>query len=242
MAELYVPRHESQRDQAAPLPWTNCTLAAGAMLVDWWTWGRVDTDDLTLRRSSGIPASQGVNFAGLRRAIAAAGLGLDLRYSEADGSGNANLTWAQLRDHLASGGAAVVAGTYAALARHRAQGTGLSLQRWQPGGSFGHAMLAVDYRPADTSVLLMDPLGHGGYQGDRADLTALWDFIYSSGKANADVRVSAAHGFAGARPSRMTKNMHFDRAGARLRVLERAVAANIEAVRVELRAGRQLPD
>lgn len=243
MSEVYIPALESQRDQSAPLPWTNCTLASGAMLVDWWTWGKINTDDITLRTASGISVQYGVNFASLRKAIAKQ-LGLQLLYSESDGSGNAQLTWEQLRKHLAEGGAAVIAGSYSALAKYRAFGTGLSLTRWQPGGNFGHAILALDYRPAtnggDGGVLLMDPLGHSGYRGDRTTLTALWDFIYSSGKADQNVRVSAAWGFEGARPDRLNKDDYFDRAGVKVRQLEAHIAADIEAIRVELRTGRQL--
>lgn len=196
----YIPRHETQRDQAAPLPWTNCTFASGAMLIDHWTYGRTRTNDMELRTASGIPVRLGANFAALRRSILERMPGLDLRYSEPDGSGNANLTWAQLRDRLAEGGGAAVAGSYAALAPHRSD-AGLSLTRWQPGGRFGHAMFAVDYRPADQTVLLMDSLGHGGYRGDRAPLVALWEFIYKTSAADANVRVAAAWSFAGKRPA-----------------------------------------
>lgn len=195
----FVPRFETQTDQRVPTPWTNCTFASGAMLVGHWTWGELLTDDVILRDASGVPVSRGANFAALRAAILAAHK-RDLRFSEADGSGNANLTWRELRDHLAAGGAAAVAGSYAALAAHRSA-AGLALDRWQPGASFGHAMLAVAYLPDDDGrVLLMDPLGHGGYAGDRVPLAALWDFIYKSSTEDAEVLVSAAHGFAGRRP------------------------------------------
>lgn len=240
MSEVYIPAHESQRDQNAPLPWTNCTPASGAMLIDWWTWGRINTDDITLRDASGISVKYGMNFAALNIASKKV-FGLALRYSEADGSGNAQLTWAQLRDHLANGGAAVVAGAYGGLAKYKAFGTGLSLTRWQPGGDFGHALLAVDYQPnGDGGVLLMDPLGHSGYSGDRASLNALWDYAYTSGKADQNVRVSAAWGFEGTRSSRLSKDDYFDRAGVKVRRLESQIKVGIEAIRVELRAGRQL--
>ncbi len=201
MTPVYVPRFETQTDQGAPLPWTNCTFAAVAMLVDWWTWGARRTSDVALRAASGVPVDRGANFATVRRGALAA-VGLDLRFSEPDGSGNANLTWAQLREHLASGGAAAVAGDYAALGRHRTM-AGLPTDRWQPGGRFGHAALALDYRPdGDGSVLFMDPLGRGGYAGDRIPLVALWEFLYTTSKRDEQVRVAAATGFAGTRPPR----------------------------------------
>lgn len=240
MSEVYIPAFESQRDQGAPLPWTNCALASGAMLIDWWTWGRINTDDITLRAASGVPINRGITLAALRGAIIKAA-GLRLRYSEASGTGNAQLTWAQLRTHLASGGAAVINGPYTALAKYRALGTGLSLTRWQPNSSFLHSIFACDYRPdSNGGVFIMDPLGHSGYRGDRAPLTAIWDFIFSSSKADANVQVTAAWGFEGSRPSRLSKDDYFDRAGVQVRQLERQIATGIEAIRVELRTGRQL--
>lgn len=196
---VYLPRFETQTDQRVPTPWTNCTFAAGAMLVDHWTYGQRRTDDVTLRSKSGVPVSQGANFAALARAIRAA-LELDLRWSEPDASGNADISWAQLRDLLADGGGAAVAGAYGALARHRTV-DGKAITRWQPGGTFGHAAFVADYRPAERTVWWMDPLGRGDYVGDRIPLVALWDFIYKSSTRDASVLVAAAHGFAQPRPA-----------------------------------------
>lgn len=197
---LYIPKFETQTDQRVPVPWTNCTFAAGAMLIDWWTYGQIDTSDVALRDASGVPTNLGANFAALRRAILAL-LRYDLRYSEWDGSGNAQMTWRQLRDHLAKDGAAVIAGSYAKLAGHRTT-TGLAINRWQPGGDFGHAVTVCDYRPEDQTLLWLDPLARGStYTGDRIKIDALWAFIYRSGSADANVRVAAAHGFAGTRPA-----------------------------------------
>lgn len=197
MSELYVPDFETQRDQGAPLPWTNCTLASGAMLVDWSSYGRQRTNDIELRAASGVHPSLGVNFAALRRAILAVEK-LDLRFSEWDRSGNANITWATLRTHLANHGGSAVAGQYRALRPFRSS-AGHALDRWQPGGDFGHAVFVCDYRPADGTVLWMDPLGHGTYRGDRIPLEALWAFIFKSGNTQ-DAYVAAAHAFNGTRP------------------------------------------
>lgn len=194
----YLPRFETQTDQRVPTPWTNCTFAAGAMLVDAWTYGRRRTDDVTLRNHSAIPVDRGANFAALARAIRSA-LGLELRWSEPDRSGNADITWAQLRDLLAAGGGAAVAGSYAALRGHRAA-DGQPIDRWQPGGTFGHAVFVTDYRPGEGTVLWMDPLGRGDYVGDRISLAALWDFIYKTSAVDASVNVAAAYAFAGDRP------------------------------------------
>jgi hypothetical protein len=200
MSELYIPAFETQRDQGAPLPWTNCTLASGAMLVDWWTYGRQRTNDIELRAASGVHPSLGVNFAALRKAVTAVEK-LDLRFSEWDRSGNANITWATLRAHLANHGGAAVAGQYRAIRPFRSS-TGHALDRWQPGGDFGHAVFVCDYRPSadggDGMVRWMDPLGHGTYTGDRIPLEALWAFLFKSGNTQ-DAYIAAAHAFTGTR-------------------------------------------
>lgn len=198
----YVPRFETQRDEQAPVPWTNCTAASAAMLIDLWSWGQIDTSDVALRRASPVPLSQGMNFAQVGAAIAKLFPGLGaLRYSEQAGWSPAPMTWAQLRDHLATGGGAVAAGTYSSWGEHRSR-AGLLIRRWQPAGTFGHAVFVCDYRPDAGDLLLMDPLGHGDYRGDRISIEALWSFIWRSGSADATVRVTAAHGFAKPRPLR----------------------------------------
>lgn len=204
----YAPAFETQRDENAPKPWTNCNPASAAMLVDQWTYGRSRTTDVALRRASPVPLDRGMNFAqvaaALKKVLPQLG---DLRYSEADGSGNANQTWDSLRAHLANGGGAVVCGTYSSLAG-RTAASGLALDRWQPGGSFGHATFACDYRPADAGgdgrVLWMDPLGHGDYSGDRIRLEDLYAFVWRQGNNDAGDRVTAAHAFSVPRPSPAT--------------------------------------
>lgn len=202
MAAVYVPRFESQRDEQAPTPWTNCTAASAAMLIDQWTYGRIDTSDVLLRRASPIPLSQGMNFAAVHQAIGKLHPALGaLRYSEREGWSPAPMTWADLREHLANGGGAVACGSYDSWGDHRRVGTSLLIRRWQPTGTFGHAVFVCDYRPADGTLLLMDPLGHGDYKGDRITIEALWSFIWRSGSADATVRVTAAHGFSVKRPA-----------------------------------------
>lgn len=213
-AKVYIPEFESQRDQSAPLPWTNCQPASGAMMLDHWTYGRVNTDDITLRRLSGIPVTRGMNFRELAAAIEKHSPHLGrLLYSEKDGSGTDQITWAELRDNvLAKGGAAIVCGNYASLADNKTI-DGKAITRWQPGGSFGHAMLVCDYRPTeDKSVLLFDPLGHSGYDGDRIPLTALWEFIWRNGNGP-DAVVTAAHRFSIARPAPIAPSTRVDLAG-----------------------------
>lgn len=201
MAELYIPALQSQTDQNVSLPYTNCTPAAGAMLYDWFFYGDRTTDDVALRKASGVHTSLGMNYAALRIAFQRL-FKLDLTYSEWDRSGTKNITWANLREHLAQSGGSAVAGQYRSL-RGWTNEKGQAVDRWQPGGDFGHNVFVCDYRPTanggDGRVLLMDPLGHGGYKGDRIPLEALWAFIFKSGNG-ADAYVAAAYGFNTARP------------------------------------------
>jgi hypothetical protein len=263
----YLPAFESQRDDAAPTPWTNCNPASCAMLIDQWTYGRINTTDVALRRASSVPLTQGMNFAQVGAAIAKLYPTLGtLRYSERDGSGSRggadNRTWEELRDHLTRGYGAVVCGNYDSVARHR-NAEGLLLTRHQPGGTFGHAVFVVDYNPATSKLRWYDPLANpaSGYKGDVIDIWALWDFIWRTGNEPAS-RVTAAFSFTTARPPKPTvpppgpsadqriaaKNAAFDKAGLEVRDLE-AYAATIshaedfapyiEAIRVPLRAGRK---
>lgn len=201
---VYIPAFETQRDENAPLPWTNCNPASAAMLVDLWTYGAVTTSDVELRRASPVPLDQGMNFRQVAAALAVVAPELGgFLYSERDGSGNRNLAWAQLRDHLAAGGGAVVCGSYDSLAAWKSL-DGLAVTRWQPGGTFGHACFTCDYRPRDAggdgAVTWMDPLGHGSYTGDRIPLEALYAFVWRDGN-DASARVTAAHSFTAPRPA-----------------------------------------
>lgn len=248
---IYSPAFETQRDDGAPTPWTNCNPASVAMLIDWYTFGRVNVSDVDIRRASGVPLTQGMNFAQIDAAIRAMRLSVGgLLYSEYDpGAGNANISWGQLLTHLRGGGGAVVCGNYGAAGFRNSKGwgawtssTGLRINRWQPGGTFGHAVYVGQAGQDD--VLLMDPLGHGDYRGDRIPIAALWDFIWKTGWADANVRIVAAHWFTAARPSMPTepvpapptleqrlaiKDARFDAAGRRVRELESAVGADITA-------------
>ena len=196
----YIPKFESQTDQRAPLPWTNCLFASGAMFIDGWTYGRMDTDDITLRRLSGIDPSLGINFRQLSAAIAkyAPQLG-NLRFSEADGGGTAQATWASVRKHLAGSGAIMAVGPFARLRLHKSI-DGKSLVRWQPNGEFIHGVYVTDYRTSDNTVWWMDPLGNSGYIGERVPLIALWEFLNKKGNDENAV-VTVGHSFTTPRPA-----------------------------------------
>lgn len=195
---VYIPAFEPQHDEGLRPPLTNCNPASAAMLIDHWSYGALDTSDVPIRRASGIAPDQGMNFAavnlGISRILPQLG---SLRYSEAEGWSPAPLTWAQLRSHLANGGGACVGGNYSDLPT--------ALRRWSPSFTGGHMVFVCDYREATEDVWWMDPMGGFGspqaYAGERISLAVLFGFIWSSGKANDQVRVTAAHGFSSPRPT-----------------------------------------
>lgn len=247
---VYTPAFETQRDDAAPTPWTNCNPASVAMLIDWYTYGRVNISDVDIRRASSVPLSSGMNFAEVDAAIRKLGLSVGgLLYSDLP-SGNANITWEDLLRHLRGGGGAAVAGNYTGIGfrnskgwgDHRAIGSNLLIRRWQPTGTFGH-MVYVGQATQD-DVLLMDPLAHGDYRGDRITIAALWDFIWKTGWQDASVRVVAGHWFTAARPAEivpgpsladrlLAKDAACDAAGVKVAELERSVIADLTEVRRE---------
>lgn len=198
----YIPAFETQRDENAPTPWTNCNPASCSMLIDIWTYGRINTSDVILRANdpNAIPLGVGMNYIAVDFCIRVAYPALGpMQFSEKDGSGSSQMTWKQLRTHLGNGGGAACGGTYSSLVGFINE-KGQAVNRWQPGGTFGHMMFFCDYREADETVLLMDPLGHGDYAGDRVSLGCLWAYIWKSGN-DENAIVTAAHGFASPRPA-----------------------------------------
>lgn len=197
----YLPAFETQRDENAPTPWTNCNAASCAMLIDQWTYGAINTSDVILRQNdpNGIDLAVGMNYIAVNACIEVAypQLGM-MRYSEKDGSGTDQMTWRDLRRHLGSTGGAACGGNYNSLIGHVNE-RGQAVNRWQPSGTFGHMMFFCDYREADETVLLMDPLGHGDYAGDRVSIWCLWSYIWKAGN-DENAIVTAAHGFNNPRP------------------------------------------
>lgn len=191
---VYLAGFETQRDENAPLPWTNCNLASHAMLLDQWSYGRIQTSDIPLRVASGVDPGLGTNFAQNATAIKRL-FALDLRYSDvnAAGNGNAPTTWKQLKAHLAANASAVACGFYTSL-RGWTNDQGQAVDRWQPGGTFGHAVHVSDYRADDKTVYWQDPLGHGDYTGDRIPIRALYAFLWKEGADDAAV-VTASYTF-----------------------------------------------
>lgn len=159
------------------------------MLIDFWTYGAIDTSDVALRQASGIPQSEGTNFAAMDRAITAlfgAQLG-GLLYSEANGTGNRQMTGAQLKAYLAKGGGVVACGYYKDLPTH--------YRRWSPNFGGGHA--AYVQGVGDT-LRWFDPLaaGDASYRGEAMTWDVLWGFIWTSGSMDPTKNfVTAAHAF-----------------------------------------------
>lgn len=189
----YVPKFESQTDEGLRPPFTNCNPASAAMLIDGWTYGAIDTSDVAIRQASGVSPAEGMNFAAINLGVRALFPQLgELLYSEHIGFGTAPMTWAELRTHLSSGGGAIACGLYGDLP--------LDLRRWSPSFTGGHATYVTDYRPADETLLWMDPLGGLDYAGERISLGTLWEYIWKTGTADENVRVTAAHSFSNPRP------------------------------------------
>lgn len=164
------------------------------MLLDQWSYGRIDTNDVKLRNASGVDPGLGMNFGQVGAAIKAL-FDLDVVYSDVNASGNGTkpLTWHDLKAHLRDDGSAVVCGNYNSL-RGFNNMRGLALDRWQPGGTFGHALHVCDYDPETDTVKWQDPLGHGAYDGDRTKIASLWAFIWKEGSDGSAI-VTASYGF-----------------------------------------------
>lgn len=168
----YRPRFVAQTGK-------NCAFASAAMLLDKWTGGRQRPNQARLRLASRVPASKGVSFAELSRAVARVS-GMDLRFSPGGGD---PLNWNQLMSRLARGGGAVLGGAYSRLPRH--------YQRWardfarQGARASGHAVYIERYVAGRNGgrVWMMDPLAHGaGYRGEWISARALRAFAWRNSK------------------------------------------------------------
>jgi hypothetical protein len=193
---LFLPGGAEQRDGTADLRYPpaptdgyrprfirqtgkNCAFASAAMLIDKWTGGRHRPAQERLRRASRVPASQGVSFAELSRAVARV-TGIELRYSPGGGD---PLTWDALLSRLERGGAAVVGGAYSRLPRH--------FQRWGRGfaslgaAASGHAVYVERYERTRSGgrVWMMDPLAKSaGYSGEWISVRALRQYAWRNSK------------------------------------------------------------
>lgn len=193
----YIPTLELQHDDGLVGPLTNCNPASGATLADYWSRGRINTSDVLIRQASGIPVSDGMNFAAVSIGLQVIHPELgEMLYSEHTGprspsnpgGGNAQITWNQLLEHMRAGGFACTGGWYRDLP--------VDLRKWSPNFTGGHMAVAGDLDSNDM-FLWGDPLSLGFV---RIHINVLWDFIWSTGKEDGNVIVTAAHGFNSPRP------------------------------------------
>jgi hypothetical protein len=170
--DAHRPRFVSQTGK-------NCAFASVSMLIDRWTGGATRPNQARLRTASRVPASEGVSFGELSRAVARES-GLDLRYSP---SGGDPMSWDQLMARLTRGGGAVVGGAYSRLPSH--------YQRWARGfaslgaSGSGHAVYVERYEAGRGGgrVWLMDPLANrSGHRGEWISARALHKFAWSNSK------------------------------------------------------------
>ncbi|CAN5578766.1 hypothetical protein BH23CHL6_BH23CHL6_00020 [soil metagenome] len=168
----YRPRHVRQTGK-------NCAFASASMLLDKWTGGKARPSQSRMRTASRVPASEGVSFGELSRAVGRVS-GFDLRYSPGGGD---PMTWNQLLSRLTRGGGAVVGGAYSRLPSHY-QRWARDFARLGASGS-GHAVYIERYEPGRSGgrVWLMDPLASSStYRGEWISARALRQFSWRNSK------------------------------------------------------------
>ncbi len=168
---MYSPRHVWQMKD-------NCIWAAGSMLLDKWSHGRVRASQFKLRKASGDKEG-GSTLRELSRGFAKAAR-VKLKTPGYGGS----MEWWQLLDRLESGGGAVIVGEYNRLPAH--------FSRWSRGyaarRSSSHAVFVERYDRRHGRVWIDDPLAPGGWPGEWIpvdDLRRFADFENGSVQAAA---------------------------------------------------------
>ena len=145
----YSPKHVWQKKD-------NCIWAAGSMLLDKWSHGRVRASQYVLRKASGDKKG-GSSLRDLARGFGRA-VGVRL---ETPGYGG-SMAWWQLLDRLESGGGAVLVGEYNRMPAR--------FSRWNPRyaarRSSSHAVFIERYDRRHGLVWIDDPLAPGGWPGE----------------------------------------------------------------------------
>jgi hypothetical protein len=156
----YTPQHVQQLKN-------NCVWAAGQMLLDKWTNGRVVISQSRLRHASHTKG-KAATLVDLSRGIARA-TGILLRGSPGMGD---PMTWWQFLDRLEHGGGGVVIGLYSRLPA--------AFTRWNPAFAAsprsGHAVYVERYDRAQARVWFMDPLAPRDFPGEWIPVEALRRF------------------------------------------------------------------
>jgi hypothetical protein len=167
----YHPAFVTETDQR---PWKDCLWAAGAMLLDKWTNGKIIRTHQQLRRLSGdkggsMPADLHVAFAKL---------GIDLPFSP---NGGERITMSGLLRRLEAGAGAVVLGNDSKLPRWYGR---WDYRFWKgKGKTDNHAVYVERYDRRHSRVWLMDPLARGDWKGEWISVSALYRFAWKSGGA-----------------------------------------------------------
>lgn len=145
----YSPRHVRQSLD-------NCVFAAGAMLLDKWSHGRVRVTQGRLRRASGDKEG-GSSLRYLARGFARS-VGVRLRTPGFGG----DMAWWQLLDRLESGGGAVLVGEYKRLPDRLSRWN----RRFANRRNSSHALYVERYDRVNGRVWVKDPLAPGGWPGE----------------------------------------------------------------------------
>jgi hypothetical protein len=163
----YRPAHVTETNERV---WNDCTWASAAMLIDKLTGGAVKVNREALRAASG-DRTGGSSLDDVVRGARKL-LGLDLRAARAE-----RLTVNGLLDRLASGGGAIVQGSYASLPPN--------LTRNDPGfaakgvAASGHAVYVGPLDRATGKVWWDDPLAPAGGSGQWISVQALRKFVWT---------------------------------------------------------------
>jgi len=188
----YRPAHVTETDERV---WNDCTWASAAMWIDKLTGGAVKVDREALRAASGDRtggSSLGDVVRGAKKL-----LGLDLRAAHDE-----HLTVDGLLDRLASGGGAIVQGSYASLPS--------SLTRNDPGfaakgvAASGHAVYVGPLDRATGKVWWDDPLTPAGGSGQWISVRDLRTFLWKDSHGH----VSALATPAGSSAPERTQERH----------------------------------
>jgi hypothetical protein len=161
----YSPRHVRQSLD-------NCVFAAGAMLLDKWSHGRIRVTQGRLRKASG-DKDGGSSLRYLARAYART-VGLRLRTPGFGG----DMSWWELLDRLESGGGAVVVGEYNRLPDNYSHWN----RRYANRRRSSHALYVERYDRANGRVWVKDPLAPGGWPGEWYPVEVLRRFADFDGR------------------------------------------------------------
>jgi hypothetical protein len=186
-AAAYRPTHVTETDDRV---WNDCTWASASMLIDKLTGGAVKVDREALRAASG-DRTGGSSLADVVRGARNL-LGFDLGAAESE-----HLTFDGLLDRLASGGGAIVQGSYANLPS--------SLTRYDPAfaakgaAASGHAVYVGPLDRATGKVWWDDPLAPADGSGQWISVDSLRKFAWTDSQGRVSAMATPADSTASSR-------------------------------------------